>query len=119
VVGGPDAAVDPDLPDAFRGAVQVETTMGGVWNAEPCDAAAASVLKATVVDGNVRVLFEGCFACEVVKDEAFVQQTDDGVQILFRIGKDPKYVALFKSGCVGSSPALQSSRQSNDSPYSP
>ncbi len=77
---------DSDLPDAFDGAVQVEVTMGAVGGgADICDGgAAASELKATVVDGNIRVLFEGCFPCEVEKQEAFVKQTDNGCQILFR-----------------------------------
>ena len=68
----------------------MDVTMGAVlWDVpEDCAEAnqpmeATGEAKVSAVDGSLRVAYTGCFACEYYKQDAYVQPTDDGYEVLF------------------------------------
>lgn len=74
------------LPSGFKEAVETEVTMGADWHTdESCYGSdEPSTLKVTVRDGELRVLYKGCFPCEVYKQEAYIQKTQGVYEILFQ-----------------------------------
>ena len=77
-----DEAPHPDFEESVQVEATTSPTTGDIKENCFYNEFEASA-KVTVINGDLRMLFTGCFTCNSLDREAYVTKTDDGYDVLF------------------------------------